>query len=165
MMNVFLNFKEAFSYLIPGRIRTTKFKDWIGALLAPLQSLNVAFAEYVSTTRYDLSFNGQVVYLEHILNDKFDDVDRRIYIDDPAGQQVFTPYLFNRVEQQPPLIIRNKSEALPTPFLYNVPELVVTNDFVVHVPISVFNSTVEAQMKALMNKYRIAGKRYTFQTF
>lgn len=164
-MNVFLNFKEAFSYLIPGRIRSTKFKDWIGALLAPLQSLNLDFSQYVSTTRYDLSFNGQVVYLEHVLNDQFDAIDRRVYIDDPAGQQVFTPYVFNRVEQQPPLVIRNKSEALATPFLYNSPELIVTNDFVVHVPVSVFNSTVEMQMKALINKYRIAGKRYTFQTF
>lgn len=164
-MNVFLNFKEAFSYLIPGRIRGGKFKDWIGALLAPLQSLNVSFSEYVSATRYDLAFNGQVIYLEHVLNDQFDDADRRIYIDDPAGQQVFTPYVFNQVEQQPAIILRNKSEAEPTPFLYNQPELVVTNDFVVHVPVSVFSPTVETQMKALINKYRIAGKRYTFQTF
>jgi hypothetical protein len=164
-MNFFLNFKEAFKYLIPAQIRGVKNVDWIGALLAPIQSLNVLFNEYVLGTRYDLSFNGQVVYLEHVLNDMFDDVSRRIYIDDPSGQQVYTPYVFNRVEQQPPLIVTNKSEALPTPFLYNTPELVVSTDFVVNVPTSVLNATVQNQMKALINKYRIAGKRYTFATF
>lgn len=167
-MNLYLNFREVFQYLIPTWIRGEKFVAWLGAILEPVQTLNQSFADWASAVRYDLRFNGQVIYLEHVLNDQFDDTLRRIYIDDPAGQQIFTPYVFNKAEQQPPLYLYNVADALDTEdniVIYNVSELEVTEDFVVHVPSGIFNPAAEVQMRGLIDKYRIAGKRYTFETF
>lgn len=166
-MNLYLIFREVFKYLVPTWIRGERFVSWVGSLLEPLQSLNIVFSAFGSAMRYDLAFNGQVVYLEHVLNDKFD-LLRRIYIDDPAGQQVFTPYVFNKVEAQPPLYIYNAADALPADenvVIYNTAELVTTEDFVVHVPADVFSPGVEVQMRKLINIYRIAPKRYSFSTF
>lgn len=167
-MNVGINFKSVFQYLLPFRIRQSRMVEYMAALLAPLQVINGYFASHVETIRYDLKFNGQVMYLEHLLNDTFDDSLRRVYIDDPAGQQIFTPYLFNKIEMQPPLHLYNVADAKPlldNIVLRNTPELVVTTDFVVHVPAAVFNPTIQTQMSDLIDRYRIAGKRYTFQTF
>lgn len=168
MINLGLNFKEVFKHLVPAPLRGERFVAWLGSLFAPLQSLNAQFADWGAEVRYDLRFNGQVIYLEHLLNDQFDSTLRRIYIDDPSGQQVFTPYVFNLVEVQPPLHLYNVADAKPIDeniVIRNTSELVVTDDFVVHVPTGVFNATVEAQMSDLIDRYRIAGKRYTFQTF
>lgn len=167
-MNVFINFKTVFQFLIPYRIRQSRMVEFMGALLAPLQTVNGYFSAHVDMIRYDLKFNGQVMYLEHVLNDQFDDTLRRIYIDDPSGQQIFTPYIFNRIEQQPPLHLFNVADAKPVDeniVLRNTVELVVTTDFVVHVPAGIFNPTMEVQMRDLIDRYRIAGKRYTFDTF
>lgn len=169
MINLGLNFREVFKHLIPGPIRGTKFTDWIAALLQPIQTLNEDFAEWGADRRYDLSFNGQVVYLEHVLNDQFDPVDRSIYIDDPAGTQIFTPYVFNVEEQQPPLYVYNVADGLDTDenlVFYNNSEIYTTDeDFIVHVPAGIFNPINEVLMRDLIDKYRIAGKRYDFETF
>lgn len=167
-MNVGINFKAVFQYLVPFRIRQSRMVEYMAALLAPLQVINGYFASHVETIRYDLKFNGQVMYLEHVLNDKFDNTLRRVYIDDPSGQQIFTPYVFNRIEQQPPLHLFNVADAKPlleNIVLRNQVELLVTTDFVVKVPVGIFNSTIQVQMSDLIDRYRIAGKRYTFQTF
>lgn len=167
-MNVFIVFKTVFKFLIPFSIRNPKMVEFVGALLQPLQTVNGWFVDFVEGTRYDLRFNGQVVYLEHVINDQFDTNFRRIYIDDPAGQQVFAPYIFNRIEEQPPLYLFTISDAKPlleNIVLRNASELVVTTDFVVYVPVSIFTTALQVQISALIDKYRIAGKRYTFQTF
>ncbi len=168
MINLFVNFKEVFKYLIPTPLRGNRFVAWIGALLEPLQTVNGYFSTWGATVRYYLRFNGQVIYLEHLLNDQFDDTLRRVYIDDPSGQQIFTPYVFNQVEQQPPLYLYTVADAKPlleNIVLRNTMELVVTDDFIVHVPAGIFDSTIQIQMSRLIDKYRIACKRYSFQTF
>ena len=166
-MNLGLNFKTVFSYLVPYQLRKSRTVEWIGALLQPLQSLNDGFVEWAADVRYFLAFNGQVVYLEHVLNDTFDNSLRRIYIDDPAGNIAITTYVHNKVEQQPPLYLYNVDDASnENPLVYNQAELFVSDDdFIVYVPVGIFNPTVEVQMRDLIDQYRIAGKRYSFLTF
>lgn len=166
-MNLGLNLKWVFQYLIPFRIRGTRAIEWVGALLTPVQSLNVVFAAWAGSVRYFLAFNGQVVYLEHVLNDQFDASLRRIYIDDPGGTVIVTTYVHNKIEQQPPLYLYNVADADPNnPIVYNIAEIgTSTDDFVVHVPAGIFSPTVQVQMSVFINQYRIAGKRYSFLTF
>lgn len=169
MINLVINFRTVFQHLVPQPIRGTKLVNWLGSLLEPIQSLNFGFDAAGTVIRYDLSFNGQVIYLEHVLNDQFDPGDRSIYIDDPGDVQIVTPYVFNQVEQQPPLYLYNIADAMDNEdnvVLYNQGELgAITNEFIVHVPEAIFNDATEALMRVLIDKYRIAGKRYSFETF
>lgn len=163
-MNLNIDFKNVFAFLIPVALRGQKFIDWMGALLTPMKSINTIFANEAAVIRYDLAFNGQVIYLQHRLNNDFDFVLRRIYIDDPAGAQVFSFFIWNTIEQQPPPIVWNIAEAVaPKQYLRNFAELIVTGgDFVVFLPASLNTSTFQPLFKRIINQYRPAGKRYTF---
>lgn len=165
MMNFGLNILQLVKGLIPLKIRGDRFMAWIGALVAPIQTLNVTFASLVDDLRYKQKFNGQVIYLEHILNDQFDPNGRDVYIDDPS-EYILENYIFNVSEDPQTLILYNKSEGQPPLYLYNLDEVAANNDFIVYVPDTItFNSAVEVQMRAIINRYRHAGKRYSFEIY
>lgn len=167
-INLEISFKVVFKYLLPYPLRRDRMVDWLGSMLAGLQTVNGYFAAWAAGVRYALRFNGQVQYLEHVLNDGYDLSLRRIYIDDPAGQQIIVPYIHNRIEQQPPRYLFNAADAVPllsNIVLKNTAELGTTVDFIVHVPVGIYDPTVELGLRKIIEKYRIAGKRYSFQTF
>lgn len=164
MRNYGVNLLQLAIKLVAVKIRKDRFVEWIGALVQPIQTLNVQLVALVQDIRYRLLFTGQVVYLEHILNDIFDAGDRLIYIDDPA-LYVEENYIFNHPEDT--LIIHNKVEAQPSIFLFNADEYNALNvDFIVFLPDSiVFNAAVEAQMRSVIDRYRHVGRRYKFETY
>jgi hypothetical protein len=97
--------------------------------------------------------------LEHILNDTFDPINRAIYIDDAIDSEAVL--LYNMAENNESTYLYNISENESNTFLFNEPEAFA--DFTVMVPQSlVFN---QDQMIALVKKYKIAGKKFTIQTF
>lgn len=165
MTNFGVKLKELVVGLIPLKIRGDHFTEWIGALVKPIQTMNDAFAVVVADIRYELSFNGQVIYLEHILNDQFDPSSRNIYIDDP-DQYIDDNYMYNKGEDQDSLTIYNKSEGGPDLYLYNLAETAENDDFIVFVPDTIsFDAAMQVQMSDIIDRYRHAGKRYSFETY
>jgi hypothetical protein len=131
---------------------------WLRALMAPLQSLNVAFREYVAEVRYAMYLTGQVIYLEHYLNDLYDPVARRIYIEDgDAGVPLF---LYNKEEAQAPIIIYNKAESETAPVLFIKADVEGQFDFAIVIPWANIPDVEALKMRSRVNKYKIAGKRY-----
>jgi hypothetical protein len=163
MMNLQITWSAYAQYLVPLKLRGPKMAAWITALVAPLQTVNNAFAAWAYGQRYTLSFNGQVMYLQHRLNDQFDSGQRRIYIDDPAGPQPVPLHVYRRTEQQNDLVVRRKSEGNPVYLENKLPLGAV--DFVVFVPVGTFSPAIEVIMRAVIDRYRIAGVTYSFQTF
>lgn len=164
MRNYYLWFREVFKYLVPFKIRGVLFETWIASLLQPVQTRNLLFADFVGDTRYLLRFNGQVIYLEHRLNDEWDNIDRRIYIDDPLGTDIFPNLVFNKIEQENTFVIYNKSENQES-FIYNQIELQTDYDFIVYVPAEIYTNQINLEMRQVIDTYRIAGKTYIIQTF
>ena len=154
MFNIDLNYlREA---LIPIKLRKQNFLYLLRVLYKSLFTVQNTFNQFFNTIKYDLDFNGQVIYLEHLLNDKFDSTERRIYITDADNLPL--PYLFNKIEENEPIYIFNKSE-LETPlYLYNNQEYITDNDFTVVLPIGL--SYDLNYLKSLINKFKIAGVRY-----
>lgn len=165
MKNLGINFKEVSKYLVPLPVRGARFVSWLGTLLAPLQSLNATFKSWGDGLRYDLRFTGQVIYLEHILNDLYDPSLRRIYIADPSGSYSITTTLWNFVEAQARTFFYNFSEGQPAPVARNYSEVFVAGvDFVVKIPASLSVTLTLNRMRKLIDRYRPAGKRYIFET-
>lgn len=165
MTNLGINFKENLKYLVPLNVRGARFVAWLGSLLAALQSLNAAFKSWGDGLRYDLRFTGQVVYLEHVLNDQYDSALRRIYIADPAGSYSITTTLWNFIEAQTRTFFYNFSESQPAQVARNHSEVFVSGvDFVVKIPASLNVTLTLNRMRKLIDRYRLAGKRYTFET-
>lgn len=165
MKNLLLNVHGIVKDLIPVKIRGQVLVESIKAMLQPLQIVNNQFAALGKKIRYDLSFTGQVIYLEHLLNDVFDSTLRRIYITDSNTVQIGDFFVFYQNENQPSDYVYYEGEGVDTPYLQFESETVSNVDFIVFVPIALFNIQTEATLKALINKYKIAGKRYKIETF
>ena len=137
-----------------------KIIAFVEVLLSPLQSIQDAYDVFITAKRYELSFNGQVQYLEHILNDQFDNTLRRISITDPASLGNESPYIFNFVDNAPTLIIFNIGDSglANSPRFFNTVDLTVQYDFVLNVP-TALNPLLNA-IKKLCDSYKEASKIY-----
>lgn len=135
-------------------------KSWLYSLIQPIIELYAIFSSYRIQALYMLSFTGQVIYLEKLLNDTFNNGGTGIFIED--GGKI-APFIFNTEENEPDLFIYNTEENEPDFFIYNTEEYPGNVDFIVKVPTAlVFDDN---HMKSLINKYKLAGKNYTIQTY
>lgn len=153
-------FKDIAFKLLPIHLRLGWILYYLTAGLKPLQDLNDAFIIFKNKIDYKLSFNGQIINLEHILNDTYDDIVRGIYIED--GANVVYTYLFNKIESKPPLFLFQQSEASPH-FLKTNSENMTTVQFIIKVPVAVVYD--EYIMRQLVDKYKQAGVIYSIETY
>lgn len=111
-MNFNLNIKDILFQILPNDFRQTKYLSYLYSIGKALQSLNDRFygdnplTDYGSYLywQYQLQFTGQTIYLEHYLNDNYDEAQRRIYIQNTAGGRL---YLFNKDELIAPVYFYN----------------------------------------------------------
>ncbi len=172
---------------------------WANVFIAPVRVLYNTFLQYRLDALYKLNFNGQIIYLEHVLNDRFDNIGRGIYIDNVADQHRMywynagegrdAVYVYNNYDAANPYVVGEYSvydnkvwvctnaTTGDVPFVgsgfwdyfkdvdfyKNLIEYQSAFDFIVMVPVAVTFDTNE--MKALVNYYKCAGKRYTIETF
>lgn len=149
---------------IPVKLRFADVKAFVIVLIGPIVSIYNALILFRDAILYKLTITPQVVYLEKMLNDRYDGTLRRIYIVDG---KVYDPlYLYMKSELKP-LIIYTTGEisiSKPKQFLYTKGEgNIVTFDFVVMVPAGLPYNLNE--MVSLIKTYKLAGKLFTIQTF
>ena len=123
--------------------------EFVTAIFKPLQELHDLWLRNRAANIYKVNHNSQVCYLRDALNDSFDYDLRRIIIID--GNKYKKKYIYTRGEQKPKFIgilfIHSRDDYEDTGI-----------DFIVQVPSDlVYN---EDQMKALINFYKLASKRY-----
>lgn len=144
---------------LPPFLRGINLLSLLTAAIKPIVQTQQSFYQFYEDKKYELTFNGQVIYLEHLLNDQFDSVLRRIYIED--GDQTTNIYLFNNSENNEAEYVFNKSENKEDLYLFNTSVTYTDLDFIVFIPIGlVYNENL---MKFYINKYRLAGKRFQIQ--
>ena len=154
------NLNQIIEENISPRLRKTFILEFFKVVCSPLQLNYNSFYQFYNDKKYELIFNGQVVYLEHLLNDQFDNVNRGIYITD-SPQFDDDVVLFNESENNEETVFYNESEGEPSVVFYNEAEVQTWPDFIVNVPSAVvFN---EIKMKAYLNKYKLASKNYIIQ--
>lgn len=123
---------------------------WIRSLLMPLDDLYGRFVEQRNKHLYNLAHNGQKCYLRKALNDRFDPHLRRITIDEPTHYAAV--YIFTEPEDLPIYLE-------PSVYLYAGEEHVGGTNFVVRIPRGL--SYLDLEIKALIDYYKIASKKYT----
>lgn len=145
--------------ILPPRKRSNSILEFLQAAVKPLKQLHQSFLDRRQQTLFYMAYNSQVIYLERLLNIVFNSGNPGIYIDDAVQFDYW--FLYNTAENHPQYIY-NTDENQPV-WLYNQTEFETNYDFIVFVPLGLqFN---ENQMKALINRYKLAGKRYTIQTY
>lgn len=162
MTNIFQSNKK---HLPPVLRSVESIVAFVRAVFAPLQELATDFDAYTEGVNYDLQFNGQVIYLEHWLNDLHDSTQRRIYISDPQPSNILPTVVYNYGENQPTMTVKNDGESGATARVYNREELATRFDFIVFVPLSIWTTDRDKLVRAQVTRKKQAGKSFTIQTF
>lgn len=153
-----IDFSKLTRLLLPPRLRKPRHVAWVQALMNPVNTLFQQFRRNRDANLYRLKITPQVVYLERLLNDRYDIAGRHIRITDAIS---YAPvYIYQEAEAKDHALYL-ESEARPT-YLYTESEIGdSTADFYVVVPTDrAFN---ENEMIALIDAYKLAGKSYKIQ--
>lgn len=149
-----LDINKLTALLTPTFLRKEKFLAWLRALHFPLIKVLDDFNFNRNENLYNLAHNGQVCYLRGALNDRFDRNQRRIKIAD--GNRYQRQYIYTRAEQKP--------RYLGKIYLYDRADYGDTGvDFIVLIPKGLSYNTYE--MKALVDFYKLASKRYKIEEY
>lgn len=162
-----VDFPALIKMLLPVRLRKITTMNWLKCLITPVQELYDKFTQNRNANIYTLTHNGQVVYLQAVLNDVFDPISRGIYIvDDNIADALFV-YLPSELH---PLYLGRVGEvatvAYPIPsWLYTRAEVNYSGyHFIVKVPVVVVWDV--SRMNALIDKYRLPSRnRYSIVTY
>ena len=149
-----LDYQRLIAMLLPFSLRKEIMLAWLNTLLSPVKGLYIDFLKYRNQANYKMEHNGQVVYLQKVLNDRFDPDDKRIRIRD--GSKYDSVYVFRANE--------NKVQYLNKIYLYDHLSYGDTGaDFQVYVPADIpiwEKSSLKVELRSLLNYYKLAGKRY-----
>lgn len=146
-----IDLKRIAIVLIPIMIRKPRLMALVLALTAPLRNLQASFNVRRIQNLYRLNHNGQVCYLEGALNDAFDPDQRRIYI--AEGDSFSQQYIYTEAEQN--------TRYLGTIYLRGDGDYEGgSRDFIVVVPDDFNESLYGFQIRAMINFYKLASKRY-----
>jgi hypothetical protein len=149
-----IDYNTLIRWLVPVPLRQPKMIAWLQALVWPVVQLYQAFRKNRDGNLYRLSITPQVCFLEKMLNDRFDNADRRIFIDDAIDRPPV--YLYQDAEEKP-VYLGTRPLYQDTEFGINL------DDFTVWVHSSIvfeFN-----EMRSLINLYKLAATRYSIQFY
>ncbi|MCC9072446.1 hypothetical protein LNQ49_12720 [Flavobacterium sp. F-65] len=141
---------------LPIKWREVNSISFLKVLLQPINDLYYKWNNWRIENIYKLEHTGQVCSLEGSLNDKFDPIERRIYIGD--GQFYETFYIYTQAEQQDRFA--NTETEGETIHLRTESETADTGlDFIVFVPELIYKTQIYA-LHAHVKFYKAGGKRY-----
>lgn len=149
--------------LTPPFLRKEKHVGWIYSLLKPMEDFSAIFKIFREQSIYRVTHNGQVYSLENVLNDSYDNDQRRIYIADSVD--IDASYVFPEADDKPVIINSETSDEI----LYIYSEQLVRSaefDFIVNIPSELRPSSANEesnliiQISGLIDTYKLASKRY-----
>jgi len=132
-----------------------------GLMYASISVLNHIYNRFLSLSseqHYRFTHNGQVCYLRAVMNDTFDPQQRRITITEVA-EEAGNSYIYERtVNSNPPAPLREENIAhiinrrgFSGAYAY---------DFWVNIPRSLYKEIDQDHLRAIVNTYKLASKRF-----
>lgn len=152
-----INFKLFSVQMLPPILRKKIWAQWMQIAVTPIAKLYDVWYNWRIDNIYKIEHTGQVCSLRGSLNDKFDPLERRIYIGD--GHFYDTTYIYTEAEEQKLNVYTEGEE--PTIWLRTESETADTGlDFIVFVPTAIVASQIYA-LRAHIEFYKAGGKRYS----
>jgi hypothetical protein len=153
-------FKIAFTklvqWLVPTWLRNNTLVLFIVAANKPLRDTYSIFETYRTSVIYKLENNGQVVYLQKVLNDAFDKTQRRIRVID------FVLYGRDYLYDAGNVPEVRYTTSTTVNYLYGADTGL---DFTVQVPAALLTVPAQiARVKAKVNEYKMDGKNFYLQS-
>jgi len=147
------NITKHVSRITPPQWRNTFMLSWLEALLVPMRTLNDAFLVWVDARRVELTYNGQTIHMERMLNDIFDPQARRIKIVHSIDQREFDYFAG---EGQQPDFDYWQSEGAGPRYLYLLFEYDISQIDGFRVVLPVELAAIENQVIGQILRYKLA---------
>lgn len=142
---------------LPNKWRDVSSIQFVKVLLRAINDLYYKWYNWRIDNIYKIEHTSQICYLRGSLNDKFDPIERQIYIGD--GLLFDTQYIFTEAEDQD-VWIDTEMEDEELVWLRTEAETADTGiDFIVYVPESIYNTQIDG-LNAHVKFYKAGGKRY-----
>ena len=106
MFNYLINWEKIVKENLPYFLHSLRRLNWIYSLIKPFKIIAEEFITLMQEFIDKIAYNGRVIYLEKILNDKFDPVGRGIYISDAL--RTGSHYIYQKIELKPPYYTYSK---------------------------------------------------------
>lgn len=144
--------------LTPQKLRRGLLLNYLYVAVGMVRRLSEAFGTLRERTDYRMKHNGQVCYLEALLNDEFDATNRLIRVVD--APEMLATIIYKRSAGEHPWILRRRS----TSQYKKIVERAYTGDetakFQVVLRPAMYGMIDEQRLSALVGMYKLASMRY-----
>ncbi|QAA81425.1 hypothetical protein EI546_06630 [Aequorivita sp. H23M31] len=150
--------------LLPLVLRKPKLLSFLRALISPFVSIHGSFFNFKTEAIYKTEHNASITLLQKVLNDHFDNVERRIFINNASITA--TQHYYDK-DQGEPLYFYDKDKGDPQWFFDMGTFNVYGSDFTVFLPIGMrplYEGDEErllTRIKAYLDYYKMFGTKYT----
>lgn len=146
--------------LLSPRLRTADILRLLKSIMQPIKSMVVWINSFRTATTAKLSYNAQVCSLERLLNDRFDQANREIYITDAVSLFPLIAYPYPDVDHR--IITTTASDFLNHPLVTRQASILGENlhRFIINISDSNDIRNREIEIIALTNQYKFSGKSF-----
>ncbi len=144
-------------------LRRVKTVKWLEVLFKPIIWLHIEFLAFRTQALYKVNHNSQICYLQAVLNDSFDNIQRRIIIRNATLRE---PLWFYEPEENKPVVFYETEDNKPVYFREESEFIGDGADFLVLVPIDLKPTNTQEEnallikMKAQIDYYKLFVKNY-----
>lgn len=145
-------------------VRKEPWLSYLRAVLKPVKVLYAQFLTYRGDTLKKMRYNSQQIVLQNLLNDMFDNTQRRITVT-TIYDILKPPYVAQQSENQPLYVSTQAETDLDDDLIVYISqqsELGVNYDFIVECADGSLTANQEIRLKAIVNYYRLASKKPLF---
>lgn len=148
---------------VPIALRQPLFLHWLNSVVGEIKQLHLTFLAHREDWLYKIRHTSQVIHIEKVLNDRFDDLERRIYINNVT----FESYLYLWPDEENPYYLQEDGADPDSPlYLLEADAGVISPDATIYVPISLKPTgelaltNFENEMRCLVDYYKTYGVNY-----
>ena len=148
------------AYLLPPFLRKKRMYAFLCVFLYPFYWLCKMFKDYRKTSLRKLNVNGQVAYIEKMLNDEFEFENREIYITDSDALKPNVADMYRDPSVTMTIYPESSEEKL---YLESGDESIKSEDYIVNVP-SFLADKLEV-IKTIVEYNKPAGRTYKINVY
>ena len=144
-------------------LRRTVRVIWLLVITSPLLRTYNQLLDFRAQSLYKMAHNSQIVYLQKVLNDKFDNTNRGIEV---RNSDILEPVWHYDAQEQKPVYYYDTADEHPVYFRSQADFNRLNSDFEVVMPLALKPGTqqevdaLELQVRLLVDYYKLYSKKY-----
>lgn len=147
-------------HLLPPMLRKKRLFALLCVLLLPFYLILQAFQAFRKQSESNMNINGQVIYIEKILNDTFFLENKEIYLSDIPDRQL---YMYARQEGTQAVFSQRSEEDSQRLYVQLRGEGNMDGNYIVNVP-SFLTGQMD-EIRRIVEKYKPSGRKYIINIY